>query len=231
MPVKILAALLILFISSHVRCQSESDEWRESPVPAGGEAGAADPSGRSSPGLDSLSRRLASIEVDKARGDVASSNFWHRLIPQISIGGNVGIRDLAFQDAGGALLIPKDSYRLSVGLSLSALLDGSEHARAELRLAETETRYAILVRRQSLARLALERKKNELRAELTALRDELSLRASAAAYQELLFAQGRADFHALAGAKIELIRLSHAVARLEIRVHELEKALAWEPLE
>lgn len=225
MPRTILATIVLLFFSSAVWCQSESDERQEVPDTAGGEAGAADPSGRSSPGLDSLSRRLASLEVEKAREEVVSSNFWHRLIPQVSMGGGVGIRDLAFQDAGGALLLPKDSYRLTVGISLSTLLDGSEHVRAELRLAETETRYSILICRQSLARLALERKKNELSAELTALWDELSVRASAAAYQELLFAQGRADYRALAGARIDLIRLKHAVARIEISVHELEKTL------
>lgn len=231
MPVRILAAIVLLFFAPRVRCQSESDERWDVPDPAGGEAGAADPSGRSSPGLDSLYRRLASLEVEKAREEVASSNFWHRLIPQVSMGGGVGIRDLAFQDAGGALLLPKDSYRLTIGISLSSLLEGSEHMRAEFRLAETETRYSILIRRQSLARLALERKKKEFSGELTALREELSVRGSAVACQELLFAQGRVEYHAVAGARIELIRLRHAVARLEISVYELEKRLRGEPPE
>ena len=231
MPVRILAAIVLLFVSSRVRCQSESDERWEVPDPAGGEAGPADPSGRLSPGLDSLYRRLASLEVQKAREEAASSDFWHRLIPQVSMGGGVGIRDLAFQDAGGTLLLPKDSYRLTVGISLSSLLEGSEHMKAELRLAETEIRYSILIRRQSLARLALERKKEELSGELTALREELSVRGSAVACQELLFAQGRVDYHAVAGARIDLIRLRHAVARLEFRVHDLEKTLGGEPPE
>jgi len=231
MPVKILAAIALLFFSSRVRCQSEFDERQEVPDPAGGESVAVDPPGRSSYGLDSLYRRLASLEVEKAREEAASSNFWHRLIPQVSIAGSAGIRDLAFQDAGGALPLPKDSYRLTVGISLSSLLEGSEHMRAELRLAETETRFSVLLRRQTLARLALERKKKELSAELAALREELSVRGSAVACQELLFAQGRVDYHAVAGARIDLIRLKHAVARLEIRVHELEKTLGGEPPE
>jgi hypothetical protein len=231
MPVRILAAIVLLFFSSRLRCQSESDERWGFPDRAGGETGAADLSGRSSPGLDSLYRRLASLEVEKAREEVASSNFWHRLIPQVSMGGGVGIRDLAFQDAGGALLLPKDSYRLTIGISLSSLLEGSEHMRAELRLAETETRYSILIRRQSLARLALERKKKEFSGELSALREELSVRCSAVACQELLFAQGRVEYHAVAGARIELIRLRHAVARLEMNVSELEERLTGEPPE
>ena len=231
MPVKILAAIALLFFSSRVRCQSEFDERQEVPDPAGGESVAVDPPGRSSYGLDSLYRRLASLEVEKAREEAASSNFWHRLIPQVSIAGSVGIRDLAFQDAGGALLLPKDSYRLTIGISLSSLLEGSEHMRAELRLAETETRFSVLLRRQTLARLALERKKKELSAELAALREELSVRGSAVACQELLFAQGRVDYHAVAGARIDLIRLKHAAARLEIRLQTLGETSGGAPPE
>ncbi len=231
MPIRILAAIVLLFFSSRVRSQSEPDERQESPDPAGGAAGAPDASGRSSPGLDSLYRRLALLEVEKARSLVTSSDFWHRLIPRLEAGGGVGVRDLAFPDAAGALLLPKDSYRLTIGLSITSLLDASEHARAEFHLAETETRFSILIHRQALARLALRRKRSELSAELAALRDELSVRASAAAYQELLFAQGRADYHALAGARIDLIRLKHAVARLELGLRELEKTPAGEPPE
>lgn len=228
MPVTILAAIILLLLPCRVKCQSEPDQPEEVPDPAGKAAGATDVSFSSSPGLDSLYRHLALLEIAKARSLVESSGFWHRLIPRVSLGGSLGIRDLAFQDAGGALIIPKDSYRLTFELSLSALLDGSDRTRAELHLAETETRFSLLIRRQSLALLALERKRKELSEELTALREELSVRGSAVAYQELLFAQGRADFHALAGAKIELIRLRHTVAALEMKVHDLMKRVGGE---
>jgi outer membrane protein TolC len=221
---KILIAIVVL-LPFQVRSQTEPDERQEAPDPVSGAAGAPDVSVNPSPGLDSLYRRLASLEVEKARSLATSSNFWHRLIPQVSLGGAFGVRDLAFPDAAGTIFLPKDSYRVTVGLSLSALLDGAEHTRAELHLAETETRFSILIHRQSLARLALEGKKNELSADLSALREELSVREPAVAYQELLFVQGRADFHAVAGARIDLVRLKHAVARLEIRVRELEKTL------
>jgi hypothetical protein len=222
---RVLVAILLLF-PCHARCQSEHDESPEAPDPGSGEAGAPGSSAYPSPGLDSLYRHLAFLEVAKAREAVTSTNFWHRLIPLVSLGGGIGMKDLAFPDAGGTLVLPKDTYRLTLGLSLSALLDGSTHAGAELRLAEMETRLSILVRRQFLSRLSLERKRNELSAELEALRDELAVRRDAVACQELLFAQGRADFHSLAGARIDLIRLKRAVARLEMSVHDLEKALA-----
>jgi hypothetical protein len=228
MPVKTLAAIILLLLPCRVKCQHEPDQPQEVTDPVGEAPGAPDVSFSSSPGLDSLYRRIAVLEIAKAHTLIASSGFWHRLIPRVSLGGSIGLRDLAFPDAGGAVIIPKDSYRLTFELSLSALLDGSDEARAELHLAETETRFSILIRRQSLALLALERKKMEFSGELTALREELSVRGSAVAYQELLFAQGRADFHALAGARIELIRLRHAVAALEMKVKDLEKRLGGE---
>lgn len=230
MSMKILIAVVILF-PFQVKSQTGPVERQEGPDSVGGDAGVPDVFLSMPPGLDSLYRRLALLEILKARSLVASSDFWHRLIPRISLEGSIGVRDLAFPEAGGTVILPKDSYRLTFGLSLQSLFDGSEETRAELHLAETETRFSILVRRQYMVRVALERKKDELSAELSALREELSVRKSAVAYQELLFAQGRADFHAVAGARVELIRLKSAVARLEIRVRELEKAPGGEPPE
>jgi hypothetical protein len=175
-------------------------------------------------GLDSLERVLASLQVAKAAEAVESSCFWQRLV---SLDGGIGMRDLAFPDAsGGSLLLPKDSYRLTLSLSLSALIDGSAHTRAELQLAEMKTRFLILLRKQLLARLSLERKRAELSADLEALREEITLRHSAVACQELLFTQGHIDVRTVAAARIDLIRLSHAASRLEARIRELGEMLA-----
>ena len=228
MSAKILIAILIM-LPAQVRSQTGPEERQEAPDPAGGGSGAPDVSVSPSPGLDSLFRCLALLEVARARSLAGSSDFWHRLIPLVTLGGSLGVRDLAFQEAGGTVITPKDSYRITFSLSLSTLLDGSEQTRAEFRLAEAETRFSILTRRQYLARLALVRMKNELSAELASLREELSVRGSAVAYQELLFAQGRADFHAVAAARIELIRLKRAAASLETRVNDLERTLRGEP--
>lgn len=182
-----------------------------------------------SPGLDSLERVLACLEVARAEEEVARSDFWHRLIPRISFESGIGVHDVAFADPSGSLVIPKDSYRITFSLSLSGLLDGSACTLARLRLREMQTRYAVLLRKQSLSRRSLERKKNEFSAELASLREELRVRESDVACRELLFAQGRADFHALSGARIDLIRLHHSCARLAAAVRAVESALAEYP--
>lgn len=177
-------------------------------------------------GLDSLYRFLANLEIAKADQALAASSFWHRLTPNVSVNGGIGVRDIAFNDGTGSLVFPKDSYRLTVSLSLSDLFDGSAGARAEIQRAEAETRLLILSRKQSLARLALRRKKEDLAANLAALREELAVRTSLASYQELLFIQGRIDYRALSEARIDLIRLKHSVAGLSSRLGEIERALA-----
>ncbi len=177
-------------------------------------------------GIDSLYRTLALLEIAQADQDLAASSFWRRLMPKVSVNGGIGVRDVAFTDGTGSLVLQKDSYRLTFALSLSDLFDGSARARAEIQRAEAETRYLILSRKQSLARLALQRKKDDLAGELAALREELAVRASLAAFQELLFIQGRIDFRVLSDAKIDLIRLKHSVAGLSSRLRETERMIA-----
>ena len=212
--------LVLLLAPARTLSQSELLERQGSGDPPDAVSGVSVEAGSVSPVLDSLNRRLAHLEIEKAREAAASTDFWHRLIPRVSAEGGIGLRDLAFPDAGGIVVLPKDSYRISASISLSALFDGSPRSRAELQVAEAEARFALLVQRQSLARASLERKKNDLAIVLGGLREELRLRESVSQCQELLFIQGRADFHAVAAARIELIRLRHAVARLVLRLGE-----------
>ena len=177
-------------------------------------------------GLDSLERSLALLEIAKADQALKASGFWRRLVPHVSLSGSLGVRDIAFNDGTGSVVFPKDSYRLTFALSLSDLFDGSARASAEIGRAEAETRYLVLCRKQSLARRALLRKKEDLAANLAALREELAVRASLAAFQDLVFIQGRIDFRALSESKIELIRLKHSVAGLSSRLGETERLLA-----
>ncbi len=219
-------AVILLMIPLIAGAQSVPDPSLESPDLPDGAAGTPGRTDVSSPVLDSLARRLAILAVARAREEAASSDFWHRLMPRVSVEGGVGVRDIAFPDASGTIVLPKDSYRLTLSMPLSSLLEGSVHARAELGVAESETRFAMLLQRQALARRALERKKRELEEELAVLREVLVLRGSVLACLELLFAQGRADFRALAGSKVELTRLRHDATRLALRIREIDETLA-----
>ena len=228
MPMKTLAAILVL-IPFCAAGQPEIERWPAVPPPSSADSVFPGEPDFFSPGSDSLERLAASFAISRAAGEVAAGDFWHRLIPRVSVEAGIGIRDIAFTQAGAAYVIPKDSYRLTLGLSLSGLLDGSAHRRAELHLAETEARFELLLRKQLAARAALVRKRSACMAELEALREEIALRESDMACRELLFAQGKADFHALVGARIDLVRLKHAAGRLEAMVRAIGKALAGDP--
>ena len=177
------------------------------------------------PAGDSAARRLAAIEVAKADLEVSASSFWRRLVPSVTIGGTLGIRDLMFPETGGVVVFPKDSYRITATLSLSGLLDGSKHALALLAREEAEARRARLILNQDAARAELRRKAVRIRAELTALEEELVVWRSLAAYQEILFTQGRADFHAVARTRVDGIHLRGAVARAAVMLRAVEEAI------
>ena len=179
-----------------------------------------------SPRVDSAAVRLAMIEVAKADAEAGATSFLRRLLPAVTVGGTIGVRDLLFQETGGTVVFPKDSYRISATLSLTGLFDGSKHAMAEAAREEALARLALLVRRQEAARTALRRKAEQLQSDLNALEEELAVWQALAAYQEILFTQGKADFRAVARTRIDGVRLRGAVARAAATLRGVEESLA-----
>jgi len=216
---KILALVPLLFLPVWAAAQSgEEEEDPQSTVRDDF------PQGRA-PGRDSAEARIAVLAVAKADAEAAATSFLRRLVPSVTIGGTIGLHDLMFPETGGVVVFPKDSYRITATLSLSGLLDGSKHALALIAREEAEARLALLIRKQESAREALRRKALQVRAELSALEEELLVWRSLAAYQEVLFTQGRVDFRAVARARVDGIRLRGAVARASVLLRAVEEEL------
>jgi hypothetical protein len=78
---------------------------------------------------DSMALSLLEIDIGKAEEKVTSTRFWRRLIPQVHLSASFGIRDLVFVDPASFIpyLIPHDSYRLTISLSLNELFFSSQH--------------------------------------------------------------------------------------------------------
>src|SRR5258708_7421271 len=74
---------------------------------------------------DSLQLRLLDIESKKLRYESERSDVWHRLIPSVTLTASAGWKDLIMLDPASPVpaFIPKDAYRITVGLSLSGILD------------------------------------------------------------------------------------------------------------
>ena len=215
----ILAMVPLLFVP--VWAAAQSGEEPETPEIAAGEEILP----AWTPGADSAARQIAVLAVAKADAEAAATSFLRRLVPSITIGGTIGLHDLMFPETGGVVVFPKDSYRITATLSLSGLLDGSKHALALIAREEAEARLALLIRKQESAREALRRKALQVRAELSALEEELVVWRSLAAYQEVLFTQGRVDFRAVARARVDGIRLRGAVARASVLLRAVEEEL------
>jgi len=175
--------------------------------------------------LDSLLRLEARIEIEKARETLSSNDLWHRLIPSFELSASIGMHDLAFQQSASTVILPRDSYRLNAGLSISGLLNGSAHAQAEIDLARAETRYALVAERLRQARASLVRKLFALVREREFETQHLRILDSLGAYQEILFRQGKSEFRLLARSRIEAMHERLTLDRLEANIRAAEAAL------
>jgi hypothetical protein len=170
---------------------------------------------------DSLRRALAFQEILRARERVAGTAFWRRLIPRIQAAASVGFREVVFHDLAGAVILPKDSYRVSASLSLQDLIDGSPHEAALLELERAENLYLLLLERQAQACAAVRRKRRSIDHELALLRARLAAACAIREFDELLFAQGKTDYRTLQRSRLTVILTRGSIARLEGERREL----------
>ena len=177
------------------------------------------------PAQDSLLRQIALIDI--ARGEVAaaSTDFWHRLIPRVLLSGSLGGRDLLFPDPAGGVVLPRDSYRISISFAPLELFDDAKHSLALLQLEEARTRHALLLKTQARARITVERKRLGLTRELGLAREEADLAKLLLEYHELMFKQGKDDFPALTRSRLSAVRARANLLELERRIRELDAAI------
>jgi hypothetical protein len=167
---------------------------------------------------DSLRAALLRLAVREAEIEAARTDVWHRLMPRVEIGAGFSAGNLLFADPaqGAAYLLPRDSYRLTLGLSLSGLVDASAHERAlvhqERARAEMlrDSAAAAAARAAAVARAA---RRDSVRA---IEGEELRLREELARYQRLLFEQGKGGFDALARARLSVLEARAAALRREL---------------
>jgi outer membrane protein TolC len=164
------------------------------------------------PEHDSLAVALADVELRKALVEVARTSFLNRAIPKISIGATLGTRDLIFSETG-AFVLPTDSYRLTVSMSISDLLDNSAHERALLGAEEARLKEQDALERMRVNGEERSRKREDLEStlRLQLLEERRLLRI--VQYHELLYSQGKTDMLPLERSRIEYARARSARQR------------------
>jgi hypothetical protein len=111
-----------------------------------------------------------------------------------------------------------------MSIAPAEILDASGHTLALLRLAEARTRYAILLGKQSEDHLVRVRKRLALTRDLALAQEQMDLARLLLEYYELLFKQGKTEFHTLTRARLDAVKTRAGVLELERRVREAASA-------
>ena len=179
--------------------------------------------------LDSLELHKLEIDIQKGEDQVSQTNFFHRLIPQISISASYGIGNLLFIDpsSNATYIMPKDAYRLSLNLSLSELFFSSKHSDAILQLSSLQTEYQHMKYLQEATQIALRLELLDIGDKLQSLEKQLSMIQDLIHFNELRFEQGKIEYDALIRTKLEMLSLQsninalkHQQAQLLLKLQE-----------
>ena len=179
--------------------------------------------------IDSLQLHQLEIDIQKAEEQAGQTNFFHRLIPNISISASYGIGNLLFVDpfSTTTYILPKDAYRLSLNLSLSELFFSSKHSDAILQLSRLQTEYQHMKYLQEATQIALRLELQDIGEKLKSLEKQLSMIEDLIHFNELRFEQGKIEYDALLRTKIELLslqtninNLKHQQAQLLLKLSE-----------
>ena len=158
----------------------------------------------------------AELELRKADLTFQSTDFWHRLLPRITVTASFGIRGIAFLDASApeAVLIPTDMYRLTLSLSLSDLIISTEHERARMMKDQAQIDLSVKKTKQLMDRHLTEARSARLRAELVLIEQELRLTERIHRYYALLFQQGKTSFDMVVRAELRTIEVRQKVMQV-----------------
>jgi len=180
---------------------------------------------------DSLSLSALESDIGQAELEVIQTNLLHRLIPQIHLSGNIGIKDIFFIDPSSMFLsfLPKDAYRLTMTLSITDIMDGSGHRRAEFRLARLR---AELARHRLLSQSV----QSELHRELASLEviagmdsAALSMKEEVLRFDDIRFAHGKIEYDDLVRVRLELLTAKKNLHQLKRRMCEIRLKLGSVP--
>ena len=188
---------------------------RPTDVPVTGREGGPGPEA-----LDSLELAAALLEVERAEIDASATSLLQRLTPRVTLSASFGAGEVVFRDpdSDALTILPRDSYRITFSLGLDQLFRSPDHDRAlaRLKMARLDAaRTRIQISQRASMRTTDE---NVTRQELALLSDELGLVRQLVAYNEMLFAEGKAEFDILARAKLHLLNLSRTIAQVSQRL-------------
>lgn len=160
---------------------------------------------------DSLRREILLLAVRDAEIEADRTDLWHRLMPRVelSAGLSAGALLVAGPDAT-TYVLPRDAYRLSVSLGVSALFDDAPHEKALVLLRRRHVELLLAGAKERAGKRSEElllARRDSLRAILA---EELALRTQDVQFHALLFEQGKGGFDDLLRSRLALLAARRA---------------------
>jgi len=176
---------------------------------------------------DSLQLRLLGIESERFRLEAEHTNLWHRLIPAVHLSAGFGWKNLLILDPSTLTLstLPRDAYRLTIGISLNEVLDGSKHSAAELELEKIDAMRDRLRERAERSRFELGVQFKSLDIERNAALQERAILEEILRFDGMRFGQGKIGYDALMQSRLRLVDLERRLKILSLRSDEVQRKL------
>jgi len=179
---------------------------------------------------DTLELHLLQIQIKLLEVRVEETSFWTRLIPRIHLSASFGMHDLVFIDPASftPYILPRDSYRLTISLSLNDVLVSSSHTQAILELEKLREMMSIRQIQHTRERKLLNHQLHALQDQLESLEKELAIVQELLRFNQLRFEQGKIEFDALARTKLELLGIQRAIQHIQQQQAALRLKLCGE---
>jgi len=221
-----LSTLLLYFAPGVALAQADSTPDAGA-IPAVGSSDGLFPDAPPSTDEDSLELRLLEIDAERFRLEAEHANLWHRLIPAVHLSAGFGWNNVLVTDPAtlASSMLPKDAYRLTIGISLNEILDGSKHSAAELELKKIDAMRNRARARRERARFDLGIQQKRLDIEKDAALQEQAILGEILRFDDIRFGQGKIGYDAFMQSRLRLADLKKRLKLLARQSYEIQTKL------
>jgi hypothetical protein len=175
--------------------------------------------------LDSLSECALTIEIAKVMLRLGETALWHRIIPKVQCSARLGVGDVIFYDQGSGaagVQFPRDSYGITLNLSLTEIVDGSRHQEAELDLEKLQAERQKIACARELSRRLHMQKRSVLLWRLPLLQAELAVMEDIGTFDSLRFHQGKIGYDVFRRSLLAVLSVKKQIQDLQEALLEME---------
>jgi outer membrane protein TolC len=164
---------------------------------------------------DSARVSVLEHEIELARIRLEATSLWRRIIPSIHLSASFGMNNALVYDPSSTLLLPRDSYRLTISFPLHELFRTEQHDEAEVRLRRLDDELRTARKECAIAQERTRDQADRAANELRVLNAELHLLREIVRYNEVLFSEGKVRFDVLTRARLQVLQAERQILHLQ----------------